>query len=288
MNLSEFQKYKENKIHTDHSFPYNTYLCSIPLDFPCVPYHWHEETELIVIQKGSGIVHVDFQQYKVSAGSMIVVLPGHLHSIAEIPGEKMEYENILFRIEMLFSKSDDLCSSAFLTPLLNGTLPVNVHIHPGLSCYEEFSSVIRHMDGLCEQRPTGYQLSLKGSLFQLFFLLTSNRQSHMLTASEEKILQKLKFIIQYVQEHYNEPITIAQMAQLCHYSPSHFMKFFKEHMKTSFIHYLNDYRLTMAHRMLPASQESILTIAEQCGFDNLSYFNRLFKRKYGVTPKQLR
>ena len=81
MNLAEFQKYKENKVHTDKAFPYNTYLCSIPLDFPCVPYHWHNETELIVIQKGSGIVHVDFNRYKVSAGSIVVVLPGHLHSI---------------------------------------------------------------------------------------------------------------------------------------------------------------------------------------------------------------
>lgn len=288
MNLSEFQKYRENKIHTDHSFPYNTYLCSIPLDFPCVPYHWHEETELIVIQKGSGMVHVDFQHYKVSAGSILVVLPEHLHSIEEIPGMKMEYENILFRSEMLFSKSEDLCSSEFLAPILNGTLPVNVHIYPGLCFYDEFSFVIRHMDRLCQQRPLGYQLSLKGSLFQLFFLLASNRQSHTLTASEEKILQKLKFVIQYIQEHYDEPITIAQMAHLCHYSSSHFMKFFKEHMNTSFVHYLNDYRLTIAHRMLPSSSDSILSIAGQCGFDNLSYFNRLFKRKYGITPKQLR
>ncbi len=288
MNLSEFQKYKENKVHTDDSFPYNTYLCSIPLDFPSVPHHWHEEAELIVIQKGSGIVHVNFNQYRVSAGSIVVVLPGHLHSIAEIPGIKMEYENILFRMDMLFSKSEDLCSRAFLTPILHGTLRVNDHIHPGLNYYDEFSSIIRHMDQLCEQRPYGYQLALKGSLFQLFFLLISNRQTRTLTASEEKTLQKLKFIIQYVHEHYQEAITIDQMAELCHYSSSHFMKFFREHMKTSFVHYLNDYRLTMAHRMLASSSDSILMIAEQCGFDNLSYFNRLFKRKYGITPKQLR
>ena len=91
-----------------------------------------------------------------------------------------------------------------------------------------------------------------------------------------------------MQEHYSEQITIEQMADLCHYSSSHFMKFFKEHMHTGFVHYLNDYRLTMAHRMLGESQESILEIAQQCGFDNLSYFNRLFKRKYGVTPSQIR
>lgn len=288
MNFSEFQRYKENKVHTDPSFPYNTYLCSIPLDFPYVPYHWHEETEFIVIQKGCGMVHVNFNQHKVSAGSIVVVLPGQIHSISEIPGMKMEYENILFRNEMLFSKSDDLCSSDFLTPLFHGTIPVDDHIHPGLAYYDTFSSIIKEMDHLCEFRPYGYQLALKGYLFQLLFLLASNQKGQYMTPAKEKSLEKMKFILQYVQDHYQEPISIEEVAALCHYSPSHFMKFFKTNMKTSFIHYLNDYRLTIAHRLLGSSEDSILSIAQQSGFDNLSYFNRLFKRKYGVTPKEIR
>lgn len=288
MNLSEFQKYKENKVHTDSAFPYNTYLCSIPLDFPCVPLHWHDEVELIVIQKGSGIAKVNFNLYHVSAGSIIIVLPGHIHSISEIPGMKMEYENILFRYEMLRSIANDLCYDTFLEPLFTGGIPIENHIHPGSDCYDEISTIIRQMDHLCENRPKGYQLALKGCLFQFLFILISNQQGQSLSSSEEKSLQKIKFIIQYVQEHYNEPISITQMAQLCHYSDSHFMKFFREHMETSFIRYLNDYRLTMAHSMLGSSRDTILEIAQQCGFENLSYFNRLFKQKYGVTPKEVR
>ena len=66
------------------------------------------------------------------------------------------------------------------------------------------------------------------------------------------------------------------------------MKFFKGHMGISFIEYLNDYRLTMAERMLRFSDASILGIAESCGFENLSYFNRIFKRKYGQSPGKWR
>ena len=288
MDLTEFQRYKENKVHTDSFFPYNTYLCSIPLDFPCVPYHWHDETELIVIQKGSGIVYVDFNRYEVSAGSIIVVLPGHLHSIEGVCRGKMEYENILFRGEMLQSPADDLCSEQFLEPLFGGRIPVDQHIHPGLSYYDQFSTVIKQMDRLCDRRPRGYQLALKGGLYELMFLLFSHLQENSMTASQEKNLQKIKFIIRYIQEHYPEPVTVSQMAELCHYSSSHFMKFFKENMKTSFVHYLNDYRLTMAHRMLGMTSDSVLEIAQKCGFDNLSYFNRMFKKKYGVTPRQIR
>ena len=49
MNISEYQNYHETKSHTSSEFPYNTYLCSIPLDFALVPLHWHSELELIVI-----------------------------------------------------------------------------------------------------------------------------------------------------------------------------------------------------------------------------------------------
>ena len=95
------EQYHEKKRHTEDQFPYNTYLCTIPDDFTEVPVHWHEEAELIVIQKGSGTVFVDLTHYHVTAGDIIIVLPGHLHAIREISGQKMEYENIIFRPEFV-------------------------------------------------------------------------------------------------------------------------------------------------------------------------------------------
>ena len=59
-------------------------------------------------------------------------------------------------------------------------------------------------------------------------------------------------------------------------------------MGTGFIDYLNDYRLTMAGRLLKSSDSPVLEIAAQSGFDNLSYFNRIFKRKYGISPGKWR
>ena len=59
MNRIQYETYHENKAHTLPDFPYNTYLCSIPLDFTEVPTHWHREAELIVIQKGRGVIDVD-------------------------------------------------------------------------------------------------------------------------------------------------------------------------------------------------------------------------------------
>ena len=66
------------------------------------------------------------------------------------------------------------------------------------------------------------------------------------------------------------------------------MKYFKNTMGTSFIEYLNEYRLTMASRLLVSSDSSILAIASEVGFDNLSYFNRSFKKRFGQTPREYR
>ena len=83
-------------------------------------------------------------------------------------------------------------------------------------------------------------------------------------------------------------ITIADAAAEVQLSQSHFMKYFKNTMGTSFIDYLNDYRLTMASRLLLSSDSSILVISEEVGYDNLSYFNRAFKKRYGMTPSAYR
>ena len=285
MNMNEYQNYHESKSHTNIEFPYNTYLCCIPVDFNQVPLHWHEELEFIVITKGCGIISVDFHSQLVSAGDIVFVRPGQLHSIEQKEHFRMEYENILLDPAMLISGEQDLCAQQFILPLLNNHIRTETFFTPALSYYSEIASCIREIDQLCDIRPKGYQLPVKGRLFQLMYLLISNQISKKnISSARSKSLDKLKMILKYVEEHYDEPTTIDDMADLTHYSKSHFMKFFKSHMGMGFIEYLNDYRLTIAARQLVSSDESILTVASLSGFDNLSYFNRLFRRKYHTTP----
>ena len=96
MNINEYQNYHETKAHTSAEFPYNTYLCSIPLDFPGVPLHWHDELELVVIKRGQGFVSVDFDKRLVHSGDIIIIPPRCLHAIEQDDTFKMEYENIIF------------------------------------------------------------------------------------------------------------------------------------------------------------------------------------------------
>ena len=231
----------------------------------------------------------DFSMLSVTAGDIIIIRPGQLHSIEQDGTYNMEYENIIFKPELLISGSSDLCAVKFITPFMLGSIQSDTHLTPALSYYQTAAEYIRQIDLLCATRTEGYQLAVKGYLFQLLFLLISNRnKKETAPASQTKSLEKMKTILKYVEQHYAEHITIDDMAALTFYSKSHFMKFFKSHMGTGFIDYLNDYRLTMAERLLRSSDGSVLDIAEQSGFDSLSYFNRIFKRKYGEAPGRWR
>lgn len=287
MDQQQYANYHEAKAHTLPDFPYNTYLCSIPLDFLSVPTHWHEEVEFVVIKKGEGMIHVDLVVYEVTAGDIVIILPGQLHSIEQKGSLFMEYENILFREKLLTTSGQDLCSRRFLEPLFRGMLDFPTLLDRSCVLYPVFSDTIAKIDELCDHRPEGYQLAVKGHLYQIMFGLISISQAREHTTNQKSV-EKIKLILTYIRENYQRSISIEEIAQVCYYSKSHFMKFFKESMGMGFIQYLNDYRLSVASQMLLATGDSVLNIAERNGFENLSYFNRVFKRKYGVSPGQFR
>ena len=133
MNITDYGPLKETKSHFDSDFLYNTYPCSIPLDFTEVPLHWHNEMELIYIKKGCMIVSVDLEYSVVNAGDIVVVMPGHIHSIIQNESDSCEYENILFNLDMLVSRQCDYDTVSFFNgisgfkgycpPVISKTVP---------------------------------------------------------------------------------------------------------------------------------------------------------------------
>ena len=287
MQIPEYENYHETKSHSTPDFPYNAYICSIPLDFEKVPLHWHDEVEIIYIKKGRGRVTLDFTSLYVEAGDIIIVSPGQLHAIG--PAEdSMEYENIIFHPQILLSKQTDTCSTDYFSPLMDGTLTIPVLYQPGDPYYKEISACVDANDEISKTNPPAYQLFIKSQLFMLFYILFNKCSSRNVQKKDYKSLEKMKLILKFVENNYMEKITIEDVAKEVNLSQSHFMKYFKNTMGTSFIDYLNEYRLTMASRLLISSDSSILDIAAEVGFDNLSYFNRSFKKRFQQTPREYR
>lgn len=280
--------YHETKKHTDFLFPYNVYPCTIPDDFPSVPLHWQDTMEIIYIKKGRGTAQADLSVFEVQAGDIILAPPGHLHGLRHLHGFRMEYENIIFDMTFLGSGVIDLCSQKYLIPLLRNELHLPLRITPADACYDKISACLDNADMLCGLRPVGYELEVKADMMKLFSILLQMaapaEQEHPLPAN----IDRLKSILHFIEENYQRPLTVEEAADVCGYSASHFMRWFRQVTGTSFIRYLNRFRLEKAFLELKHTDKTVLEISQETGFDNLSNFNRLFKKQFLMTPRELR
>lgn len=288
MNILAYESTQETKAHGDPGFPFNIYPCSIPLDFTAVPTHWHNDMEIIYIKKGSGRISVDLVSYQVQAGAIAFIAPGQLHAIEQSENTIMEYENIIFQLSMLMPPGSDLCNEQFFTPLLHNRIALPTCLLVDAPAHREVSRCLNEIDHLSSRGDPVSALGIKGKLLELFYLLFCQYGTAASIRPRSKSLDNVKVILKQIETHYQDKLTIEDMARLCGFSCSHFMKFFKQQMGMSFIEYLNDYRLTMAARMLSASADTVVSVAQEAGFENLSYFNRMFKRKFNMTPSQYR
>lgn len=276
---------RENKRHGEAWFPFDIYPCTIPKDFPQVTLHWQNSMELVFVKKGTGLVQVGLEPVKAQAGDIFVFAPGMLHGLGQIPGEVMEYENIIFEVDLLGGYSD-LCYRRYLLPLQSGRLPLPSRLVPGHPCYDGVLDYLQWLETVNRDRALGYELQVKGLLLSLLSLLVA--QSNGLPPTENADTQRLKTILQYVTTHYAENLPVAEAAAVCQCSPSHFMRWFKQMTGQGFTEYLNAYRLNAAAEALRTTDDTVLTVAERTGFKNLSYFNRAFKTRFGLTPRGYR
>lgn len=97
---------------------------------------------------------------------------------------------------------------------------------------------------------------------------------------------RIAFIVKYIREHLHESLTVDSLSGKLHMSESNFYRVFKNEMGISPIDYINSERLKLACSLLNDSNKQIKEISSACGFNSESYFTRLFKRVYNMTPGQ--
>ena len=92
----------------------------------------------------------------------------------------------------------------------------------------------------------------------------------------------------FINKNYQDEIRLPQLSDLAGMSPSAFSRFFKLHTGRNLTEYIIDIRLGAASRMLVDTAQSVSEISFKCGFNNLSNFNRIFKKKKGCSPTEFR
>lgn len=224
-------------------------------------------------------------EYDIAPEDLIFVPPLALHSASAPKGCELLSETYVFHMNFLGGNSTDICAARYLQPLTSHEMILPSVIKPEHPAYLSLRKIFSQISNLYDGGIPGYELALKALLLQMIFLLLQFKETAPVSDTSNAIhSEKLKAVLDYMELHYMDSITVSELAGLCYFSEYHFMRFFKKHMNMTCMEFLNNLRLEKAVELLKDDNASILEVSLSVGFHNLSYFHRAFKKKYRMTP----
>lgn len=290
MQHDELMSLKETGQKGDFLLPYVISKTLMPDYYTTFPMHWHDEMEIVYVEDGEYIENVDFEEYHVKKGDIIIINPSALHSFRQLDDKRTFFRTIIFNMSLITGNSTDACSIKYFVPFLENSYISPVVISSDNPHYSAVRSKILNMISVYNEKGDCYELKLKAEVYGLFYTLFSSVfvPDQRASAMKDATTRNIKVIIDYINENYMNNITIDELAETVNLSKHYFMRFFKKYMGMTCIEYINDYRLNIASNMLLTTRYQITEVAASIGITNLSYFNRIFKKKFHMTPKEYR
>jgi AraC-like DNA-binding protein len=256
------------------------------LSYPSFEFYWHYHPEyeltFIANTKGKRLVGDSFEPF--AAGDLVLLPPNLPHTWITEPAAGEMHTAIIIQ----FSK-------AFIRTFLEFNEFEAVH-----NLLERAEKGIFFPDALktkayelIKKLPQNKGISTLTGLLQLLDVL-AGLPSVSLTSAGYKLLKgnenemRINQVFGYVQEKFNQEISLQKAAGLVHLSESAFCKFFKRLSGKTFSDYVNEIRIANACRLLIETDKSVSAIAHESGYDSMTYFNRVFRKKKDMSPVEFR
>ncbi len=275
----------ENRVHTTRKKPYSLYSCAVPDYFNSVPMHWHGEFELNFIREGSAEFICGDERFISREGDIIITCPNVLHSIYPCKGVRQIYDTLVFGRELLGGSGTDRYTEECIDPLVSGSMKIPVRITKEHHYYAELEITAENIFSCARGNTPQLDMLLRSEIIRLFWILLTEAEA---VYRPEKPEQGIRPALQYIAEHYKERITVKQLAASVHLSESYFMSRFARHVGLSTCEYISHFRIHKACETLIDTNGNILETALDCGFRNISNFNRQFRRIVGCSPSEYR
>lgn len=245
--------------------------------------HLHSCYEIFYMLEGERVYFVNDRVYTAKKGDMVIINPHDLHHTgsSQVPG--CERMLVYFSPEFLLPQCEHLLSS--LLPFAQGSrllkLPLKDQQFVEHKLFEMFTE--------CMDKQTGYEACVKSALTTLLvrihrFVLEENQPLEYSHPMHEKISE----IASYLSAHYQEDLSLEQVAKQFHISPSYLSRVFKRVTGYHFREYLLKIRVREAQKQLRETHNKTISIAEHVGFRHISHFNTAFKKMTGLSPLQYR
>lgn len=257
-----------------------------------IRWHWHEEIELEYIVSGQVYVTCEEENILASQGDLVYINQNVRHFITPVQTDGCLLYSIVVHPTFIFGFGQLELEKKYIAPVLHDSALKHIHITKDSPDYENYLSEIREILSLNDLKEDGYELLTKSVLLRIWYQLykmstTLVSGSVPKTAIQDE--QRVKQAILYIQEHFMETVTLEDIAGSIMVSKSECCRCFKRTLNTTPFEYLMKYRIMEStKRMHRKPQESISEIAGSVGFNNTSYYNKIFRKYMDCTPTEYR
>ena len=242
--------------------------------------HWHSEVEIIRILDGTLKVRLNKTEYTAQKGDIFFINPETVHSATPYD---CVYECIVMHIDFLCL--DTYSCSFFIESILNHDYTI-LEYRPDDN--SEFHNSVNEIFDALKNKSSGYKFRVIAALYKTLGIVvdehTYSKSSMGNTLSNDKNIPKLKKVLTFIRTNHSSQITLKEMADTTSMSIKYFCSFFKDMTGKTPVEYLNEYRIERAAQALLSSDRSVTDVAYSCGFNDLSYFIKTFKRIKGISP----
>lgn len=250
--------------------------------------HWHQTLEMNYIRSGNGYYLINGMKIPFEQGDLVFINSNDLHRAFETKDLVMDiimFDPSLLAIDLKYDPE-------LMRPFREAGVDFSHIITHDKPVSRELAQLFHRMMEECRTKDDVFMSLIRADLIR--FLGLANRhlqetpQQTVHLSMKHRGMHVLRDVLHTMELNLGYGWTLNELADLAHLSPSRFSALFHQAVGTSPLNYLIQLRLTHAVHLLETTDLKIIGIAEECGFRNLSNFNRLFKQHIGLSPSELR
>ncbi len=251
------------------------------------PWHYHPECEVTYVGKGSGVLFIGDQVVNYKKDTLVMIGPNLPHEWRSDSREDPDFYSQTFAVHFnrhfLGADFYKIPEAAAISQLMDQSVRgIQIHDAGTKKIVKDNLITLLHTKGI-------ERISLLFSILNHIALCTKAEllsSKVFVDSIDEGQNQRMNHIYKYVMDRFRDQISVEEIANRVHMTTTSFCRFFKQRTNKSFIQYVNDIRVGYACKLLLEENYNISQIAYESGFENLSNFNKQFKKIKNITPRQ--
>lgn len=289
MQIITNQFQKELKQHGNEQFPFLvSYQKLSEYESGSFMWHWHPEIEITYVQKGTMCYKVNHMVYHLKEGDIVFNNSGALHSGTMENQKDCAYIPVTFDSRLIYGFFQSTVNSKYVDPVIQDSMLPAICIDQSEPWHKPFREYLLRIIDLDEKKPDFYELDITICLQSMWRLLLEHI-TYEPQASRENSLEydRIKKILSYIEENYQNKITLNDIAGHIHLCESECTRLFKRHMNTTLFAFLQEYRIKRSLEFLQDDQP-VSAVADKAGFSDPNYYSKVFAKIKGCSPREYR